>query len=114
MKYGNKKTPVQYGDRTITFDSKKEAERFQELIALQKAGEIVDIWIQYPFELQPAFEVNGHKYRAITYIADFVYTKKDGSFVVEDVKGYRTEVYKIKRKMFAYKYKEEGIEVVEV
>ena len=114
MKYGNKKTPVQYGDQTIVFDSKKEAARFEELIALQKAGEIIDIWIQYPFELQPGFEVNGHKYRPITYIADFVYTRKDGSYVVEDVKGFRTEVYKLKRKMFAYKYRGDGIEITEI
>lgn len=46
-----------------------------------------------------------------TYIADFVYKDKDGNEVVEDVKGFRTDVYKIKKKMMRYRY---GIEIQEV
>jgi hypothetical protein len=51
--------------------------------------------------LQDAFidDVTGEKHRAITYEADFGY-REDGKEVVEDVKGFSTDVFKIKWKMF--------------
>lgn len=108
-KYGNHKTTVD----GITFDSKKEAERYLQLKAMLNAGEISDLRLQVRIKLLDAFESNGHKYKPLYYIADFVYLK-DGKFVVEDVKGYRTDVYKLKRKLFAYKYRDEGIEITEI
>ena len=100
-KYRNKKTYV--GNKV--FDSKREAARFIELQALLKAGEISDLQLQVPYELMPSFKLDGETYRGIKYVADFVYKDKDGNTVVEDSKGMRTEVYKMKRKLMAYVHK---------
>ena len=101
MKYGNRKTTV--GGQA--FDSALEARRFQELRLLERAGVIKDLQTQVKFELQPAFTKNGKKYRPIYYVADFVYFDcEKGKCIVEDTKGYRTEVYKLKQKLFEYKY----------
>jgi len=95
----------------ITFDSKREAKRYSELKLMERAGVISDLQRQVKFELQPAFYLDGKTYRAINYIADFVYYKvKTGEEVVEDCKGFRTDVYKLKAKMFAYQY---GVSILE-
>lgn len=99
-KYKNKKVVVD----GIKFDSKKEAGRYRILKLMEKVGEIEDLQLQVKFELQPKYEIGGKKIREISYIADFVYTE-NGSEIVEDCKGMKTEVYKIKKKMFEYKYK---------
>ena len=107
-KYHNKK--VNYNG--ITFDSIKEKNRYIELKLLEKAGLIKDLKLQYEFELQPAFTLKNKKIRKISYIADFYYfDNKENDYVVEDTKGMRTEVYKIKKKMFQYRYKKEIIEL---
>ena len=100
-KYHAKKTTVD----GITFDSNKEAMRWLELKALEKAGAISGLNRQQRVELIPAFEASGKHYRATTYIADFVYFDKAvGQTVYEDCKGYRTDVYRLKAKLFAYKF----------
>lgn len=100
-KYGNRKVFV----GAMAFDSKLEARRYHELLLMQKAGIICDLKTQVPFILQPSFKKGGKTIRAITYKADFVYTVcGTGATVVEDTKGYRTDVYKIKKKLFDYKY----------
>ena len=118
-KYGARKTVVD----GITFDSKREAERYRALVLLQSAGEITDLKLQVPFELLPAqYAGTGETYkrgekagqqkmkcieRSLTYIADFVYTRTaDGKTVVEDVKGMKTKEYIIKRKLFRWMYPE--------
>lgn len=88
----------------IRFDSQKERDRYIELSNLQRAGVIQDLKLQVPFVLQDGFEINGKKVRSIKYIADFTYMQ-DGEVVIEDVKGKRTQVYDIKKKMFMYRYK---------
>ena len=90
----------------ITFDSKREAERYKELRLLERGGLITDLRLQVPFELIP--KQPGE--RAVKYVADFVYTE-NGRMVVEDVKGYRTDVYRLKRRMMQAKY---GITIQEV
>lgn len=107
-KYGNKK--IQYDGKT--FDSKKEAERYWVLKMLEDAGDISDLRTQVPFELIPSQRGEDGKVieRAITYIADFTYWQ-DGRFVVEDAKGFRTEVYKIKKKLMLHTH---GIRIKEV
>jgi len=108
-KYRNQK--VYYNGAKI--DSKKEARRLFQLKLLEKANEIEDLRTQVQFELQPSFEKNGKKYRAITYIADFVYyDNKLKRVVIEDTKGYKTEVYKLKKKLFEYKYPNVEIEEI--
>ena len=100
-KYQNKK--VIYDD--IQFDSIKEKNRYIQLKMLEKAGEIKDLQLQKTFTLQPSFKKNGTTYRAITYKADFVYLDlRTNKNIVEDVKGIRTEVYKIKKKLFEKQY----------
>lgn len=98
-KYGNKKTVVD----GIKFDSKKEAERYLVLKDMLKNKEIESLQLQPKFLLQDSFKYKNKTERKIYYIADFSY-KKDDKLIVEDVKGKRTEVYKLKRKLFLYKY----------
>ena len=93
-------------DRTvdgILFDSKKECLRYGELKILQKVGEITEL------ELQPKFScvVNGKK--VCKYIADFRYTTPSGE-VIEDVKGVKTTVYRLKKKLVEALF---GIEITE-
>lgn len=88
LKYGNRKTVVD----GFKFDSKREAERCQQLKLMQQAGEIHGLERQVPFDLK----VNGVK--VCRYVADFVYVGKNGK-VCEDVKGYATSLYKLKRKL---------------
>ena len=100
-KYQSKKTIVD----GITFDSKAEARRYCELKMLEKAGEIADLQMQFSFQLQPPFRKNGKTIRAINYIADFVYTDtRKRRIVVEDVKGFKTKEYLLKKKLFEYKF----------
>ena len=99
MKYHSKKCSI-FG---ITFDSKKEMERYLYLRSLLEKGEIEGLEMQVPFTLIEPFTLNGKKYRKMEYIADFVYIK-DGKKIVEDTKGFKTEVYKIKKKLMAYLY----------
>lgn len=87
----------------IVFDSKGEGARYQELVLLQKAGHIKNLQLQVPFELQPSFRKRGKTYRAINYVADFVY-ERDGITTVEDFKGFKNEVYLLKQKLFEYKH----------
>lgn len=108
-KYNNKKITV---DGQI-FDSKKEANRYKELLLLEKAGEIYDLRRQVKFKLIPTQrdEVTGEVVeRECSYKADFVY-EEDGKTVVEDVKGFRTKEYIIKRKLMLWRY---GIRIMEV
>ena len=102
-KYGNEKTVVD----GITFASRKEASRYQELKMLEKAGEITGLSRQLRIELIPKTKL----YRACYYVADFVYfDKKEKKTVYEDVKGAKTEVYKLKKKILYWRH---GIEIKE-
>ena len=106
-KYKNKKVVVD----NILFDSKKEANYYTKLKILRDAGKILDLELQKRFVLQQGFKLHGKTYRAITYIADFVYKDQEGQTHVVDTKGYRTQVYKIKKKLFMKKF---GIEIEEI
>ena len=76
----------------IVFDSKKEANRYAELKMLLMAKEISDLKMQVPFDLV----VDGT--HVCKYLADFTYTKDD-NLIVEDVKGMKTAVYRLKKKL---------------
>ena len=103
-KYGAKKITVD----GITFDSKKEANRYCELRLLEKAGYIENLQRQVRYTLIPKQEGE----RACEYVADFVYIE-NGKTVVEDVKSKatRTDAYIIKRKLMKYNF---GITIKEV
>lgn len=98
-KYHAKKTTVD----GITFDSRKEADRYLALKAMEEEDLIGNLRRQVRYELIPAFDVDGKHYRPVFYVADFVYVE-DGKEVVEDVKGMKTDVYKLKSKLFARRY----------
>lgn len=86
------------------FDSKKESRDWLKLKSMEDSGLIKNLRCQVPFELQPKYTTrDGRKIRSISYVADFVY-ERDGSIYVQDSKGARTDVYKLKRKLFEYKY----------
>ena len=107
-KYGNIKTEVD----GIKFDSKKEANRYQELKLLKRAGEIEKLKLQPRYELQPKYRINGRNVRNLEYKADFEYIdRKTGETITEDVKGMKTAVYKIKKKLFEYIYNREIKEI---
>lgn len=100
-KYHNSKTVID----GIRFDSKKEANRYMELKLLERAGVIKELRRQVPYVL-----INRSRYgRAIKYVADFVYYEDD-KLIVEDVKGVRTPVYRLKKRLMAEVH---GIEVKE-
>ena len=105
-KYHNKKTVVD----GITFDSKREAERYSELCYLKKAGIINRLTLQRKYKLLDPYVIDGKKKRGITYVADFEYWDEEKDrWIVEDVKGFETEVFKLKRKLFESKY---GMEIM--
>ena len=107
MKYGNKKTECD----GILFDSKAEAGRYIELKLMEKMGVIQDLAWQVPFTLIKGQRwSDGKKHKDTVYKADFVYTE-NGQTVVEDVKGFLTKVYKLKKELMKEKY---GIEIREV
>jgi hypothetical protein len=80
----------------ITFDSKKEAQRYLELRLMANGCTITQLEMQPVYILAPSVVINGRKKPALKYKADFRYNL-NGSVVVEDVKGMLTPVYKIKR-----------------
>lgn len=123
------------GGAKIRFASLKEAARYDELILMLKAGEIRNLRLQQEYTLQEAYTTSdGNRVKRMCYRADFCYEKlitsnelfgntpvkfsfsKDGTTIywkpnVEDVKGCRTDVYKLKKKMMLERY---GIEIQEV
>jgi len=110
-KYRNEKTVID----GITFDSKREAQRYKVLSGWQTMGVIDGLRHQVPFELAPGvkFESEARKKPALRYVADFAY-RMDGRLVVEDVKSAATAkaaAYRIKRHLMLSVH---GIEVKEV
>ena len=106
----------------ITFDSRKEAERYMVLKEKAEKGQISGLQRQVKFIVIPAqrepdqIGPRGGKKpgklleRECAYIADFVYTE-NGQQVVEDTKGVRLPEYIIKRKLMLYTY---GIKIKEI
>lgn len=118
QKYNNKKTIV----NGISFDSQKEARRYQELVMLVQTGQIKNLERQVKYILIPAQYETVERYgkkgqklkdgqklleREVAYVADFVY-EENGETIVEDIKGYRDPSsagfakFIIKRKMMLY------------
>lgn len=91
----------------ITFDSKREAKRYQDLKLLQRAGEIQDLVVDKA-SLRYKLEVNGVLIGK--YTGDFGYTEK-GVRILEDVKGVRTRDYILRKKLMKALY---GIDIKEI
>lgn len=89
----------------ITFDSGMEAKYYVYLLEKIQAGIVDSFSRQQEFQLQPSFKVGDKRVAAIKYIADFVITYTNGNVIVVDVKGRETPDFKIKKKMFEYKFR---------
>lgn len=76
------------------FHSQREATRYGELKMLERSGYLTGL------KLQPRFPLHCNGIKVCTYVADFSYLAKDGKPVIEDTKGYRTAMYRLKKKMF--------------
>ena len=123
-KYYNVKTKTMDG---LVFDSTKEAQRWEQLLLLQRAGKITELRRQVAYELIPAQYETYPRYskkgdrlkdgkrlleRKVEYLADFVYTDAEtGENIVEDAKGMKTKDYIIKRKLMLAVH---GIRIKEV
>lgn len=95
----------------ITFASGKEGRRYSELKMLLDAGEISDLRRQVPFALHAPRAGGGEPVLIGKYLADFVYFDKElGAEVVEDPKGFRTDLYSWKKKHVEAEY---GIQIIE-
>ena len=108
-KYNNRKVRCS-GE---TFDSMLECERYKYLKALEQQKVISNLRRQVKYVLLPSQKDSKTQKtieREITYLADFVY-EKGSQTIVEDVKGMKTDVYKIKRKLILYFH---GIQIKEV
>lgn len=98
-KYNNQK--IRVGGEV--FDSKREYNRWCELRLLEHSGIIRNLQRQVKFRLIDSQKTPERTERPCDYIADFVYYE-NGKRIVEDCKGMRTDVYKIKRKLMLEKY----------
>ena len=99
-KYHAKRTEVD----GHTFDSAKEARRYSELKLLERAGEIVGL------RLQPKFPLVVNDTKIADYKGDFEYRDASGRRILEDTKGFKTPVYRLKKKLVRALY---GIEILE-
>ena len=88
-KYSNKITKVD----GISFHSIRESKRYRDLKLLNDAGHISHLSLQPIFHI----EINGRK--ICKYIADFHYIDASGKEIFEDVKGMKTPVYRLKKKL---------------
>ena len=109
MKYGNKKATLD----GITFDSRKEANRYAELKLMQQCGAISHLELQKEFVLIPSQYIDGKCVeRACKYKADFYYHDNySNQWCCEDTKGFKTKDYIIKRKLMLYVH---NIRIVEL
>ena len=102
-KYNAKKTVA----NGITFDSKLEAERYEQLMLLERAGEISGLQLQVEFQIFKGYisPDTGEKTRSVTYVADFAYIdNRDNRMIVEDTKGIETADFRLKWKLVQNQY----------
>lgn len=118
-KFGNRKAKDELGN---VFDSAGELGRWRWLQLMERRGIIRDLKRQVSYELLPAVTSFRPKqlktkvryeerqlFPAYKYVADFVY-ERNGQTIVEDYKGFRTAIFKLKKAMLYNRY---GIEVFE-
>ena len=100
-KYNAKKVMID----DIIFDSINESKFYLYCLYLRAQKKLTDFSMQQEYELLPAYtNHDGKKIRKISYLADFVLTYPDDSIHVIDIKGMETPVFKIKKKLFEFKY----------
>ena len=109
-KYGAKPTIVD----GVRFPSKAEASRYQELVLLERTGQISDLRCQPCFIVQPAFTDNkGRRWASIKYTPDFAYIEQ-GNWrrVIEEVKGHATRDYLVRVRLFLFQHPEVDFRVI--
>ncbi len=89
----------------IRFASQREAKRYNELGTLLAAGLISDL------QLQPRFNFMVKGVKCFADVADFSYTTSSGAQIIEDAKGFKTDIYKLKKKLIEAAF---GVEIKEV
>jgi hypothetical protein len=82
----------------VRFASQREASRYGELKAAEKAGIISNLELQFPFALHVGKTIIGR------YVADFVYRDSQGRQIVEDCKGMKTPLYNWKKRHMLAEY----------
>lgn len=97
----------------IQFDSMMEARYYIKLCKDLKNDVILSFKRQIAFELQPKFKKNGKIYRSIEYVCDFLVKEKNQTTTVLDIKGKETVEFKIKHKLFEYKYPNYDLKVIQ-
>lgn len=105
QKYKSKQTIVD----GIKFQSKLEAERYQQLKFLLRADEIADLKLQPEFQIFEGYidPLTGEKHKSRYYIGDFQYVDvRNHQTIVEDTKGIETDVFKLKWELVQEKYPE--------
>ncbi len=92
----------------IKFQSRLEARRYTQLKQMEQEGVIHNLVLQPKFLLQEKFKdpYSGKVYQPIRYIGDFMYTDQTGQKIVEDTKGFATDLFKLKWKMVIQKHPE--------
>jgi len=109
-KYNAKKDIRIINGETVTFDSKAEAKRYDELYALAIAGKIKSLTLQPRYQLMDTLRIAGHKTMPKRfYVADFRYIDEQDRIIVEDVKGMKTPIYSLKKQLFLSIYGEQLI-----
>ena len=97
----------------IKFDSQLERDRYIYLKSLEDKGLIKQLKIQVPFDILDSQSLKGHIIRSLgkntsrglKYITDFVYYRvSDNRWVINDVKGRTSMVYKVKMKLIIKLY----------
>lgn len=108
MKYHNTKLTTPDGK----FDSKYEYEEWCNLKFLEKGNVISELQRQVPFEIVPTIKTTAGTLRGIKYIADFVYVE-NGILKVVDTKGFETDLYNLKKRLFISRYINSGSAFIE-
>ena len=104
-KYNAQKTVVD----GITFASRLEAERFQQLKLLEEAGEISCLKLQLGLQINPPWTnpQTGEKLKGSMYYADFFYIdNRNHKMIIEDTKGVETDVFRLKWNLVQSMYPE--------
>lgn len=101
-KYNAKKVTID----GITFASKSEGRYYQHLLGLMESGVVASFEMQKPYTLLDKFPhpKTGKTIRAIKYMPDFEVIYTDGRVEVVDVKGMQTDVFRMKCKLFMFRY----------
>lgn len=97
----------------IKFDSLMEGKYYVYLKDMLRQNQISHLTLQPSYTLQEAFSKNGKKFRPIVYIADFKFLDKENREIVVDIKGKETVEFKLKQKLFEYKFPDLSLSVIQ-